>query len=589
MASEHAAAATTATVELSTKQPSSGASEAPSSGSSTADTIRVPGFGEVNTEFYEDGTCTTHPDFLKTNLASGVTVALVSVPLSIALAIASGAAPSQGVLTAVYGGIGCGLFGSSDYNIIGPAGALVAILLHWSEKYGPGVLPWISLGSAVVCAVLRAANLQGYLVMMPESVFEGFTLSIGLVIGLSQLDFAFGLPEREKAGSFILNVGASFANMGDTSWVALVTFLFCFGGMWALPRSSIKNAKGIPWTIGFAVLGIFVGWLTDGTDVALETIKDRYGVLASQVFVPIKVSDLSGVSVTDFIVASLEVGFVAVLETLISARIAGFRMRRDFSKEVETVGLCASHVLCGVAGALPPSGVFVRTSLNCQSGATHRTSQVFNALVVLFIAGVAMPVFSYLPLPTVAAILCVASINMAIPTFTLLIKFAKTDMTSCAIMTATTLLCVVVDTVVGLIFGMIVAVFMHAEKSTLPVIVSVSKDGGAYAKCGDGGLDAAEAKGAAVLLEPLGPLSYLASEALIELCPKVEGAAALVVSLTHATSVDRDAVKSLSTLMARTADAGVAVSLVPAAHAEAFNDMAENIRVAADVADAKRA
>lgn len=115
----------------------------------------------------------------------------------------------------------------------------------------------------------------------------------------------------------------------------------------------------------------------------------------------------------DLIRTAFGISFVAVLETLISAKIAEQRMNYPFDSSRETLGLMVCHAVCGAVGALPPTGVFVRTSLNVQLQATHRMSQMINAIAVFLIFVVAMPVFSYLPQAAVAALLVFASIRMA--------------------------------------------------------------------------------------------------------------------------------------------------------------------------------
>ena len=120
------------------------------------------------------------------NLPAAVTVAIVSLSLSIALGIASGAGPQAGLSTAVWGGIAGGLFASSPYNIIGPAGALAPLLSAYAAQWGAEMLPWIAAGSAVLVFATYASGLQRYMLIMPTAVFEGFTLAVALSIGLGQ-------------------------------------------------------------------------------------------------------------------------------------------------------------------------------------------------------------------------------------------------------------------------------------------------------------------------------------------------------------------------------------------------------------------
>lgn len=154
---------------------------------------------------------------------------------------------------------------------------------------------------------------------------------------------------------------------------------------------------------------------------------------------------------------------MAVLETLISAKIAEQRMNYPFDSSRETLGLMVCHAVCGAVGALPPTGVFVRTSLNVQLQATHRMSQMINAIAVFLIFVVAMPVFSYLPQAAVAALLVFASIRMAPVSYIAMLW--RNDRRSCFLLIMTTCICVFLDPVYGLVIGMVVALLRDAAET----------------------------------------------------------------------------------------------------------------------------
>jgi SulP family sulfate permease len=162
------------------------------------------------------------------------------------------------------------------------------------------------------------------------------------------------------------------------------------------------------------------------------------------------------------LIPSFSVAIVAVLETLISAKIAAGRVDRDFKELGEMRGLVIAHAVCGVTGCMPPTGVFVRTSLNVSLGATHRFSQTLNACVVAIISLALMPVFSYIPQPTIAAILVVASVRMFPRTY--LMKLWYEDKSALALCLVTAAVCVGEDPVIGLAVGMAIALLSQAKK-----------------------------------------------------------------------------------------------------------------------------
>jgi len=162
-------------------------------------------------------------------------------------------------------------------------------------------------------------------------------------------------------------------------------------------------------------------------------------------------SVVSNEDMLQFILNSGGVAVVAVLETIISAKIAATRVGRTFDEDAEVRGIAVAHFVCGAVGAMPPTGVFVRTALNASLGATHRFSQVLNSIVVGLISACLMPVFLYLPQGTIAAILVVAAIRMA--PFEYMHNLATKNKTGFGLCMITAVMCVVADPVIGLLIG----------------------------------------------------------------------------------------------------------------------------------------
>ena len=228
------------------------------------------------------------------------------------------------------------------------------------------------------------------------------------------------------------------------------------------------RGKSVPWTVLIPVFTILLGYLSDQGmlfGIILPTLKDKYGTLQARIVeVPsVPLAEFANGDVLGLVRTAFGIAFVAILETLISAKIAEQRMNYPFESSRETFGLMICHAVCGAVGALPPTGVFVRTSLNVQLGATHRLSQMINAVAVFLIFVVAMPVFSYLPQAAVAALLVFASIRMA-PIHYIAMLW-RTDKRSCFLLVLTCVICVFVDPVYGLIVGMVVALLRDAAET----------------------------------------------------------------------------------------------------------------------------
>jgi len=294
--------------------------------------------------------------------------------------------------------------------------------------------------------------------------------------------------------------------------------------LWFLMRKIPK----IPWTVILPVVSIPLGVLCDGGHLGFDllTLKSKYGVLEPEIIQPLKASEATFL---DMVIPSFSIAIVAVLETLISAKIAGGRVDRDFSELGELRGLIISHAVCGITGAMPPTGVFVRTSLNTSLGATHRFSQVLNSIVVALISLALMPVFSYLPQATIAAILVVAAVRMTPMGY--LKKLWEEDKGALALCLVTALICVGEDPVIGLAVGMVIALLASAKKMlSAPFVDIKSKPSG---------------NKRAYHLAVQGGITYVNAETFVERTRKLENAVEVSLDLSGVRQLDHDGITSL--------------------------------------------
>jgi MFS superfamily sulfate permease-like transporter len=262
-------------------------------------------------------------DAVKTNAQAASLVALVSLALSIGLGIASGSTPIAGLRTAIWGGIACGIFGSSPFNIIGPAGALSGMLNTYSAKWGADILPWIAIISGGFCLIFVRLRLTRYCLFMPKSVFEGFTLSVALTIGFKQINYAFGLSGLKPHVEFLDNLWESLSHLNEAQWGSMVLFFPLTIALLLL----MKHYPKVPWMVLLPLLSIFFGFFFREKDSGwyLPTLRTKFGDLPSSIAVlpdPKALQKLSSSDIGGLILAGLTVAFVSVLETLISAKIA---------------------------------------------------------------------------------------------------------------------------------------------------------------------------------------------------------------------------------------------------------------------------
>lgn len=397
---------------------------------------------------------TTYVSRVLQNWKAGLTVALISIPLSLSLAVASGATPEKGLITAVWASGIAALFGGSHYNIIGPAGALTGLLSAYAISFGAASLPVIAVLAGIFILIAYVVRLERYLVLIPRSVMHGFTLGVGLVIGLGQLPFALGLPALPKHEHFLGTVVEIFKHLFMANIPTTILFAIFLGAMFVL----LKLVPKIPGAVLITPFGILAGWLTTKNILPSEIL------LLSERF---KDSSLSFTQIAPFsfemalIVPAASVAFIALLETLISAKIADNITNTKFNSRKEIFGLGLANMFSGFFGGLPASGVFVRTGVNIRSGANHKTAALLNALFVALITGLFYGVFTYLPMAVIAAILIFAAIRMVeLAHLKRLYAEARKDLIVALLVAA---LMIGVDSVVGLLAGTALALLFFVE------------------------------------------------------------------------------------------------------------------------------
>lgn len=352
------------------------------------------------------------------NWKSGLTVALISLPLSIALSIASGAGPVPGIVTGFWATLVASFFGSSNYNIIGAAGALTTILFGAAAydlggQGGPWVLPFLAIGTGLFILVVWLLKFDRYLRYIPTSVMYGFATGVALLIASNQLFDALGLSNVERHGHFLLDVKELFVHAGDISIPAAIIFTVFLSALIIWKR----YVKSIPGIIPIAAVGTIFGLLikfVPAFSLSVITLVDRYGDAAgaipiSLVAFPDFATALTifgtGDSLVWFIRTALVIALIAILETLITARLADVMTGDKTNSGTELRGLGFANIASGIFGGLPATGVFIRTGANIRAGATHKTSQTVAALCAGVLAFAFLPFFKYVPMAVVAAIL----------------------------------------------------------------------------------------------------------------------------------------------------------------------------------------
>jgi SulP family sulfate permease len=394
---------------------------------------------------------------VQANWKAGLTVALISIPLSLSLAIASGATPLQGILTAVWAGIVYSFFAGSNYNVVGPAGALSGILALFVFSHGSAALPSLAVFTGIFILVAYFFRLERYLVFIPASALHGFTLGVALTIGLGQVNFALGLSGLPKHQKITENLMESMHHFGALSFFSLGMFVIFLAGMFLFARWTPK----MPGAILLAPVGIVIGMLSSKgiLPFSVQTLSSTYGDLSMHL------AEFPRPMISmDIVVSAGSVAFVAILETLISAKIADgmAKTKNKHSRHKEMKALALANIASGLFGGIPATGVFARTALNVKTGATDATACFLQGLFVAFISVFLFGYFKYIPLAVIASILVFAAIRMVeLHHYRRAFDF---DRFGFWIMIFVAFVTVYEDPIAGILFGTAIASVLFVEK-----------------------------------------------------------------------------------------------------------------------------
>lgn len=400
------------------------------------------------------------PDF-RADAVAGLTVAIVALPLAMALAIASGAKPEVGLVTAIVAGFLISGLGGSRFQIGGPTGAFVVIVYGVISKHGYDGLLMATLLAGLILIVAGLARVGTLIKYIPDPVTTGFTTGIATIIMASQIKDFLGLTADKVPAEFIPKLQVLWAARDSLSPPALALAGGCLAGILLLRRYAPRVPGFLVVTIGAAVLVALAG-------LPVETIGSRFGGVPSSLPTPSlgfwSWSKLQAVTPDAFTIALL-----AGVESLLSAVVADQMTGRRHRSNMELIAQGVANLGSAVVGGLPATGAIARTATNIRAGARTPIAGMLHAAFLLAFMLLLAPVMKFVPLAALAAILVVVAMNMAeLHRFRMILGTSAGDR---AVLLATFALTVLVDLTLAIEVGMIMAAFffMHrmAQLSTV--------------------------------------------------------------------------------------------------------------------------
>jgi len=341
------------------------------------------------------------------DVTAGVTVAMVALPLSIAIAIASGADPAVGLVTAVVAGFLISLLGGSRVQIGGPTGAFIVVVYGVIANHGYDGLVLATLMAGLIllaASLLRAGSLIAH---VPEAVINGFTIGIAIIIATSQMKDLMGLQLANVPADFVPKVAALLSVRDSFSPAALGIGLATAVLIIAL-RKIAPRFPGL--IVAVAATSAAVALL----DLPVETITSRFGPLPDGLPMP-ELPEITLAKVTELLPSAFVIAFLAGVESLLSAIVADRLIEGNYRPNAELIAQGTANIGSALFGGLPATGAIARTATNVRAGGRTPVSGMVHALAVLAMMMIAAPLAGHLALPALAALLIITAWNMSEP------------------------------------------------------------------------------------------------------------------------------------------------------------------------------
>jgi SulP family sulfate permease len=339
--------------------------------------------------------------------AAGVTVGIVALPLSMALAIASGMPPQIGLFASVIAGICVALFGGSRVQIGGPAGAFVPLLAPIVMRHGPQALVACAFMAGIILIILGATKLGSLIKYIPFPVVTGFTSGIAIIIMSTQIRDFFGL--QEKLPPDFIGKLQTLAGNFHPNWPTVFLAIAATLAIWFWPK---KIGRHVPGTIVIVVLAgaasAFFNW---PEQFGIQTLGTEFGKMPRSLPLPHWPS-LSFEEWRALIPAAMTVAVLGAIESLLSAVVADGMIDDRHDSNQELMGQGIANIAMGIFFGMPATGVIARTATNIRCGGRTPVAGIIHSLTVLIILLAAAPLAKNIPLAALSAVLIVVSLRM---------------------------------------------------------------------------------------------------------------------------------------------------------------------------------
>lgn len=392
--------------------------------------------------------------FIK-DVISGIIVAIIALPLSIALAIASGVTPECGLYTAIIAGFFISLLGGSRVQIGGPTAAFVVIIYGIVEQFGLDGLIAATILAGIFLIIMGICRFGSLIKYIPYTITTGFTCGIGVSLLVGQLKDFLGLSIKSVPSEFIGKIGAYIKNISTIDVTTILIGVLSLAILILFPLITDKIPSSLVAIIVTTLVVKFAG-------LNVNTIGSVYGELSSSLPLP-HIPSVTFEMLQSLISPAFTIALLAGIESLLSCVVSDGMIGDKHTSNAELIGQGVGNIFSGLFGGIPATGAIARTAANVKNGGRTPIAGMVHSVTLLVILLVLMPTAALIPMTTLAAVLIVVAWNMCDwSTFFRLVRTApKSDI---VVLVGTFLLTVIFDLVVAIEVGIVVSALLFMKR-----------------------------------------------------------------------------------------------------------------------------
>ena len=472
------------------------------------------------------------------DIFSGLMVAIIAMPISVAIAVASGVGPERGIYTSVIAGFLIALLGGSNVNISGPTAAFITIVYNIVINNGIDGLILATLMAGIILIFMGFLKLGSLVKYIPLTIITGFSAGLSISIIIGQIRPVFGLTLYHA--SPIEGIDKLIEICSDLSSFSIQSFIIGAISL-AIMLLIPKFTKKVPPTIVAITLGTLIA-LIFKMDVTY--VGDLFESIATPTPA---IPEMSFDKVVSLIPAAFTIAMLAAIESMLSSVISDGMINDKSNANTELVALGIGNIVAGIFGGIPATGAIARTTVNVKNGGRTPISAMVHSLVILLATLLLLPLTHYIPMPTIGAILLVVAFNMA--DWKRFIHICKTAANAeIIILVVTFILTVVFNLMTAIATGLILTAFLFLKEMADSTNVRPWTGAGSRII----------PKGSAIY-ELNGPMFFAATDKLLDIDSNESGISAIILRATNMTLLDIEAIRNLEKMVDQCKKNGVTV------------------------------